>query len=171
VINVSDHVCDHHPEGMMAFDKEKKQWFCEKCDAFAGSIKREIDLPAGSTLTSKTSSANSLTDIGPSESTDSLAEKAARMKAEELNFLEFIKKQEEEGKKSTELDRENGYYIGSFIYADTTRVTQHLGLGKFVVHAQFDPPLTQGDAVTEIKYKDGLGVVVPAKHVDKSVGG
>jgi hypothetical protein len=93
VIDFFNEGCKFHPGVMMAFDKEKKLWFCEKCDAFAASIKEEIELPTGSTLTSKISSANSFTDFGFSESTDSLAEKAARIKAEELNFLEFIKKE------------------------------------------------------------------------------
>lgn len=171
MINISGHFCNRHPEVMMAFDKEKNLWFCEKCDAFAAAVAREIAQSKGSISTSKTNSANGWTDLGSRESADGLAEKAARMKAEELNFLAFIKKQDEERKEFIELDREKGNYFGPVIYADTTHVVQRSGPAVFVVHAQLDPPLTKGDAVIEIKYKDGLGVVVPVKHVDKSVGG
>nr|WP_181375197.1 hypothetical protein [Polaromonas sp. H1N] len=168
MINISDHACDRHSEGMMSFDKEKNLWFCEKCDAFAASIKEEIDLPTDSISNSKISNAHSFTDLGLRESADGLAEKAARMKAEELNFLEFIKRQEE---KEHKLDREKGNYFGPVIYADTTHVVQRSGPAVFVIHAQLDPPLTKGDEVIEIKYKEGLGVVMPVKDVDKSLGG
>ena len=170
MIDFFNHGCQLHPDVMMAFDKAKKKWFCEKCDAFVASIKEEIELPTGSTLTSKTSSANSFINLGASESADGLAEKAARMKVEELDFLEFIKKQEEARTKPIELNKENGYYIGSVIYADTTRAAQRSSRSEFVIHTQFNPLLTKGDVAIEIKYKDGLGVVVPVKHIDKSVG-
>lgn len=165
MINISGHYCDFHPDVMMAFDEEKNQWFCEKCEAFAASVAREIAQSKGSISTSKTSSSNSFIDLGPSESADGLAEKAARMKAEELNFLEFIKKQEE---KSIELDRESGYYVGPIIYADTTRVAQRSNRSEFVIHDQLVPPLTKSNVVIEIKYKDGL--VVNVKHVGTSLG-
>lgn len=168
--NISHHFCDVHPEEMMAFDKEKKIWFCEKCAAFVASIKREIDFPTNSNTTSKISSEYSFTDLGPRELTNGLAEKAAHMKIEELNFLGFIRKQEEESKKSIKLDREKGNYFGPVVYSDTTYVVQRSGPLVFVVHTQFDPPLMKDDEVIEIKYKGGLGVVVPAKHVGKSLG-
>ena len=168
--NISHHFCDVHPEEMMAFDKEKKLWFCEKCVAFVASIKREIDFPTNSVTTSKISGEYSFTGLGPRELTDGLAEKAAHMKIEELNFLEFIKKQEEARTKLIELNKENGYYVGSVIYADTTRAAQRSSRSEFVIHNQLNPPLTKGDVAIEIKYKDGLGVVVPVKHVGQSLG-
>ena len=91
------------------------------------------------------------------------------MKVEELNFLEFIKEQEEkESKKSIKLDRENGWYFGPVIYADSTHVAQRSDRYELAIHAQLNPLLMQDDEVIEIKYKDGLGVVVPAKNVYKS---
>lgn len=171
MIDLINHGCKLHPDVMMAFDEVKKQWFCKKCADAAAAFDREMARPTGSLSTSKTSSANSFTDPGPGESDDGLAEKAARMKIEELNFLEFIKAQEEkESKKSIKLDQENGWYFGPVIYADTSHAVQRSGPLVFVIHAQLDPPLTKDDEVIEIKYKDGLGVVVPAKHVGKSLG-
>ncbi|MBG6077977.1 hypothetical protein [Polaromonas sp. CG_9.11] len=170
MIDLFNNGCKFHPDVMMSFDKEKSLWLCDKCDAFAASIKEEIELPIGSISTSKTNSANSFTDLGPSKSADGLAEKAARIKVEELNFLEFIKNQEEARTKPIELNKENGYYIGSVIYADTTRAAQRSSRSEFVIHDQLNPPLTKDNLAIEIKYKDGFGVVLTSKFIDKSLG-
>jgi hypothetical protein len=87
----------------------------------------------------------------------------------EIDFVGFIKKKEKEGRKQQELDTVKGNYMARVIFADETHVVQNLGRFEFVIHDQFDPLLTEGDAVINIKYKDDLGVV-KVNEVDKSLG-
>lgn len=170
MISIPTRFCGRHPEVRMTFDKAKNQWFCEKCDDSVGSIEREIVLPTGSILTTATSSTSGVTALELLEQAEELAEEVVRLRTEELNFLEFIKNRGKKDKETMALRTLQGDYWGPVIYADTTHVVQKSSRTEFMIHAQFDPPLTQGDEVIEIKYKNGLGVVVPVKHVDKSQG-